>query len=285
MKIWQQTKLSYIWELAVIATNTRAKMKIYQINDIISDLTKPKAYYVGVFENTPDPDIDWPHRHGFYSLVWFTQGNGINVIDFDEYEILSNRIFTINPKQIHNWNYSVDSRGYFLLIEEHLAKHLNIDFSFPFVDLKTDDIQFVKEIFERMSSDNNQLTAIPYLISLLSTSEIYRNKLSDTVIQFKQRITENFDENITIEQYAEKLNISAETLNQLCKDETGLTAKQLQLDLKIMEAKRLLLYSSLNTSEIAFKLGFEDNSYFSRIFKKKTNTAPANFRKKYLKSR
>lgn len=136
-----------------------------------------------------------------------------------------------------------------------------------------------------MSSDNNQLTAIPYLISLLSTSEIYRNKLSDKVIQFKQRITENFEENITIEQYAEKLNISAETLNQLCKDETGLTAKQLQLDLKITEAKRLLLYSSLNTSEIAFKVGFEDNSYFSRIFKKKTNVSPAKFREKYLKSR
>lgn len=79
-------------------------------------------------------------------MVWFTQGNGINVIDFDECEILSNRIFTINPKQIHNWNYSDDCHGYFLLIEEHLAKHLNIDFSLPFVDLKTDDIQSEEKI-------------------------------------------------------------------------------------------------------------------------------------------
>ncbi|TKC09703.1 helix-turn-helix domain-containing protein [Pedobacter frigoris] len=260
-------------------------MKIYQISDIIPELTKPTAYYVGVFEDTPDPDIEWPHRHGFYSLVWFTQGNGINVIDFDEYEIRPNRIFTINPKQIHNWNYSVDSCGYFLLIEEHLAKHLNIDFSLPLVDLKTDDIQFVKEIFKRMSLDSNQLNAIPYLILLLSTSETPRKQLSDTITQFKKWITENSNENFTIEQYAEKLKISTETLNQLCKGETGLTAKQLQLDLKITEAKRLLLYSSLNTSEIAFKLGFEDNSYFSRIFKKKTNISPANFREKYLKTR
>ncbi|WP_028298040.1 AraC family transcriptional regulator [Olivibacter sitiensis] len=260
-------------------------MKIYQINDIIPSLVKPKEYYVGVFEDTPDPDIEWPHRHGFYSLVWFTQGNGINVIDFDEYEILSNRIFTINTKQIHNWNYSVDSRGYFLLIEEHLAKQLNIDFSMPFVDLKTDDIPFVNEIFKRMTSENNQLTAIPYLISLLSRPEIRPNKLGHTIIQYKKLITENYDKNFTIEQYAEKLNLSTETLNQLCKDETGLTAKQLQLDLKITEAKRLLLYSSLNTSEIAFKLGFEDSSYFSRIFKKKTNISPANFLEKCLKSR
>lgn len=262
----------------------RTKMKVYQINDIIPDLSVPTEYYVGVFEDTPDPNIEWPHRHGYYSMVWFTQGTGINVIDFDEYEILSNRIFTINPKQIHNWNFSSDSCGYFLLIEEHLAKHLNIEFSFPFVDLETDNIHFIKEIFKRMLSTNNQVTAISYLISLLSNSEIHHNKLNETIIQFKKLITETYHENFTIEQYADKLNTSSETLNQLCKEEIGLTAKQLQLDLKITEAKRLLLYSSLNTSEIAFKLGFEDNSYFSRIFKKKTSLSPANFREKYLKN-
>ena len=58
-------------------------MKIYQINDIIPDLTKPTENYVGIFEDTPDPEIEWPHRHTFYSLVLFTQGSGMNVIDFD----------------------------------------------------------------------------------------------------------------------------------------------------------------------------------------------------------
>ncbi len=258
-------------------------MRIYQINDIVPDLTEPTAYHVGIFEDTPDPNIEWPHRHGFYSMVWFTQGSGINVIDFDEYEILSNRIFTINPKQIHNWNYSVDSCGYFLLIEEHLAEHLHIDFSFPYVDIRVNDIHFIEEIFKRMSPNHNQLTAISYLHSLLVNSEAHQAKLTDVIIQYKKRITENFNENATVDQYAEKLHISAGTLNQLCKDETGLTAKQLQLDLKITEAKRLLLYSQLNTSEIAFNLGFEDNSYFSRIFKKKTNLSPMDFRQKYLK--
>lgn len=256
-------------------------MKIYQIKDIIPELTQAPEYFVGVFEDTPDPEIEWPHRHGFYSLVWFTQGSGINVIDFDEHEILANRIFTFNPKQIHNWNYSVDSRGYFLLIEEHLANTFNINFFQPFVDLKKKDIQFVEQIFKRMLSYDNHRTAIPYLISLLSKPET-QNRLNDTVIRFKKQITENTDGNFTVEQYADKLKISAEILNQVCKNETGLTPKQLQLDIKITEAKRLLLYSSLNTSEIAFKLGFEDNSYFSRIFKKKTDMSPVCFRQKYL---
>ena len=260
-------------------------MKIYKISDIVSDMPKSAEYYFGIFEDTPNPIIEWPHRHGFYSFIWFTKGSGINVIDFDEYEIFPNRVFTINPKQIHNWNYSVESCGYFVLIEEHLAKQLNIDFSFPYIDIKNEDIHFVEEIFKRMSSNKNQMTAISYLYSLLTSTKVHETILSDTIKQYKKRITQNFDENSTIEQYAEKLNISTETLNQLCKIETGLTAKQLQLDLKITEAKRLLLYSSQNTSEIAFILGFEDNSYFSRIFKKKTNLSPAKFRKKYLKDR
>ena len=258
-------------------------MKIYQINDIIPELTKPTENYVGIFEDTPDPEIEWPHRHTFYSLVLFTQGSGMNVIDFDEYEIQPNRIFTINPKQIHNWNYSFESCGYFLLIEEPLARKLNIEFSFPFTDIQKNDLHFIEEIFKRMLLKDNQQTAIPYLVSLLNNPGT--SKKNNNITNFKKLVSENLDKNLTIEEYAEKLGISIETLTQTSKDETGYTPKQLQLDIKITEAKRLMLYTSLNTGEIAFKLGFEDNSYFSRIFKNKTNYSPAEFRKKYLKNK
>ena len=69
-------------------------MKIYKISDIL-DSIEPVQHYIGIFEETPDPDIEWPHRHNFYSIVWFTQGKGLNVIDFEEYEILPSANFTI----------------------------------------------------------------------------------------------------------------------------------------------------------------------------------------------
>ena len=77
-------------------------MKIYKISDIL-DSIEPVQHYIGIFEETPDPDIELPHRHNFYSIVWFTQGKLLNVIDFVEYEICSQRIFTTNPRHIHNW--------------------------------------------------------------------------------------------------------------------------------------------------------------------------------------
>ncbi|MDM1047664.1 AraC family transcriptional regulator [Sphingobacterium hotanense] len=254
-------------------------MQSYSLYDIIPHTKQSVGYFVGIFENTPDPNIDWPLRHDFYSLVWFTKGDGINVIDFNEYEISANRIFTINPTQIHNWKYSTDTCGYFLLIDAPNAKQLNIDFTNPFIDLKAEDIRFMDEIFKRMLSGNNQLSAIAYLLSLLQTSKNDVRKSDTTISELKKLISENIDKNLSINQYAEELNSSDQLLNQLCKHETGMSAKQLQLQLKITEAKRLLLYSFFNTSEIAFRLGFEDSSYFSRIFKKKTNFTPSHFGK------
>ncbi|HEY5507309.1 MAG TPA: AraC family transcriptional regulator [Paludibacter sp.] len=265
-------------------------MKTYSIYDIIPNLTQPTDYFVGIFEDTEDPDIETNHRHSYYSIVWFMQGCGMNVIDFSEYEILPNRIFTINPKQIHNWSYSMNSEGYFLMIEEHLARQLNIHFDSPFVDIKDSDKNFLQEIFVRMLSAHPSLKAkhqqnsiaIPYLCSLINNYAASKANVNPKLIDFRKLITTNYETNHTIEQCAEKLDISAEELNLICKRETGLSPKQLQLDLKITEIKRLLLYTLLNTSEIAYQTGFDDSSYFSRIFKKKTGLSPTLFREKYL---
>lgn len=47
----------------------------------------------------------------------------------------------------------------------------------------------------------------------------------------------------------------------------------------ITEAQLLLTDVTLTISEVAYKLNFDDKSYFSRIFKKKTGLTPAEFRK------
>jgi AraC family transcriptional regulator, transcriptional activator of pobA len=51
----------------------------------------------------------------------------------------------------------------------------------------------------------------------------------------------------------------------------------------MLEAKRLLIYSQANVKEIAYRLGYEDHAYFSRLFKKQTGLTPSGFRDDYLK--
>lgn len=258
-------------------------MKIYYISDIITGADKTKDNHIGIFEDTSDPNIEWPHRHHFYAIVWFTQGTGINVMDFEEHRILPTRIFTISPRQIHNWSYSVDCKGYFILIDQHLASQLGIDFYDHYVDIKITEVAFFKEVFSRMLLPVDPSPSISYLFHLLFGNRTNQFIPNDSIDHFKKLVSRNLDNNYKIDNYATQLNLSVDKLNQGSKSRTGSTPKQLQLELRITEAKRLLAYSTRNITEISFLVGFNDSSYFSRIFKKKVQFSPEDFRKKYLK--
>ena len=60
------------------------------------------------------------------------------------------------------------------------------------------------------------------------------------------------------------------------------TVAELIQERMIAEAKRLMVYSSLTISEIAYQLNFNDNSYFNRFFKKAEKCTPEQFRKRFL---
>jgi AraC-like DNA-binding protein len=59
---------------------------------------------------------------------------------------------------------------------------------------------------------------------------------------------------------------------------SGKSAGELIRQRVLLEAKRLLAHTKLSVSEISFKLGFEDNSYFGRFFKKYNGLTPERFR-------
>ena len=78
--------------------------------------------------------------------------------------------------------------------------------------------------------------------------------------------------------YAHRLNITPNYLNALCQEFFLKTASEIIRERTILEAKRLLMHSGLSVSEIAYKIGFTDNSYFGRYFKNDTGMTPKNFR-------
>src|SRR5690606_11492561 len=78
-------------------------------------------------------------------------------------------------------------------------------------------------------------------------------------------------------EYAELLYITPNHLNALCQDLMGKTAGEMIRDRVLLEAKRLLVNEALTTTEIAYALSFQDNSYFNRFFRKNTGMTPEAF--------
>jgi len=84
-------------------------------------------------------------------------------------------------------------------------------------------------------------------------------------------------------EYAESLHITPAYLNEVVKDTTGYPVSYWIHNEIVLEAKRMLFYTEQSVKEIAHILGYVDVAYFIRLFKKRTQITPLQFRQKYPK--
>jgi len=94
----------------------------------------------------------------------------------------------------------------------------------------------------------------------------------------KDYISRNYSTRITLKDVANNVYISHSYLSKLIKAYTGQSFRHLVNMARIEEAVRLLENTSKSLSEIAFQTGFEDHSYFSKVFKRHTGMNPSEYR-------
>ncbi|GAB3572729.1 helix-turn-helix transcriptional regulator [Hymenobacter daeguensis] len=82
----------------------------------------------------------------------------------------------------------------------------------------------------------------------------------------------------TVQHFADALHVSPAYLGDVLRTHTGQSAQQHLHHALLEKARQLLLGTSLSIRETAFHLGFDNPSYFSRLFKDKTGLTPAAFR-------
>ncbi len=92
-------------------------------------------------------------------------------------------------------------------------------------------------------------------------------------------IRENCTQPLTRQEIAEAVGVSADWLSRVFSKETGLSPKQYFTQCRIDEAKRLLLATSLNITEIAAQIGYNDAAYFCRVFHQEAGRSPDQFRR------
>lgn len=96
----------------------------------------------------------------------------------------------------------------------------------------------------------------------------------------KRYLEEHFHENVSLETVAGHVGLSSYYFSKLFKERAGVTFIDYLTQLRVEEAKRLLVESGYSLKEICFEVGYRDPNYFSRVFKKTAGMTPSAFRRK-----
>lgn len=98
------------------------------------------------------------------------------------------------------------------------------------------------------------------------------------VFRFLELMESTFLKETSTDYYANKIGVSSKRLNQILKEKLNLTAKQIIQQRQITESKRALIKGEITTKELAFYLGFNSLSSFSRFFKNNVGISPSTFK-------
>jgi len=232
----------------------------------------------------------------------------------DQYSLFMIRLSEKNDEQ-KLWNWIDKNSGLFNGHTFFLYKYLENDFVFivkgenkQSSELK----QVVNQMLEKVQSiTNNQsfisiggISSLSDLKSLLESAKdllkLYKltNKKiiskedlnndyqvanqSDLFINKAEKfIQENFNRDIGIEQVADNIGLSVSYFSLLFKQNTGMTFLEYLTKIRMDHACYLLKNTNYKTYDIANKVGYTDQRYFSQVFKRKMKMTPSEYRKKY----
>ena len=102
----------------------------------------------------------------------------------------------------------------------------------------------------------------------------------DKINEARILMKENVENPMSAEEIASHLGLGYSWFRRMFKEYTGVSPAQYQLQQKLLRAKELLTSSSLNISEIAYSLKFENAGQFSTFFKKREGVTPSEFRER-----
>jgi AraC family transcriptional activator of pobA len=256
------------------------------------------------------PFIKKEHIHDFYSVILFTKGNGSIRVNNNLYPVQPKTICLIAPNQIHSFDDPGSSEGEifffcqdFYVEEFSFLRLLNVfsctsqltgNISNSCINLSDTEYFQIADLIKSVDLEygcytpsNNSAQIIRSLLNimLLKLAEVYNTKTEnsnngDSVLihELSRLVDSYFIREHHIGFYTESFNISEKHLNEICNRNFNCGLKKILLDRLMQEARKLLLSSELSVSQISYKLNFEDNSYFSKVFKKQTGLTPKRFR-------
>ena len=244
--------------------------------------------------------IDKPHKHDFFIINLFETGKGVHIIDFVEYQVENHQIHLVFPDQVHQWTIEKETIGYQLMISrewyENFLPAMRFSASYYFqhpaftvsdeiYELLLHEFQAIQKelheenIFWEVIQKRSELIGLLVSKSMEGAFKDFEVYHSNPIIsKFLNLIDIHFKTERSVSFYAEKLNISANYLNIVCRKNLNSSASSFIQDRILLEAKRLLKVSDMSVKDIVYELGFYDHASFSKFFKAQTGMTPSQFK-------
>lgn len=241
-----------------------------------------------------------PHRHDHEELWIITHGNPVHSVDFSPEMLHSPVIVYVAQGKVHSFVPDTNTQGWLIRYRSDFIPQSRFSFYSAFLDkvhyqLSEDycstTLQSLCTIMLKESTElNPDYTVMQHLLSAVLArletdskreyldSQSSNNARLITFNNFLQILENNYRRSAGADFYAEKLNMSTRNLNLITRSVFGKSATDIIETRKLMEARRLLLTSDKSVSEIGYELGYNEKSYFSRVFRKKAGITPTGFR-------
>jgi len=250
--------------------------------------------------------IGLTHRDDYYVFILVLHGSFRINCELQMHQLQTGDLFLIKPYQIHTVEeYSSDFYAHFLSIQDfRIPDELSyLLFNLPNtqqrISLKTevsqtllDTIHLLRTYELQQEAYTTEITNGLFQSIIYKIASLYKTSTrvpGVSAINQSNVITSKFKRLITTQThikqpsyFADLLFITPAHLNDCVKKTTGQTVSYWLKKSIIDEAKRLLYYTTKSVKEIAFEVGYEDHTYFSRLFKKHVKQTPLQFRGDFI---
>jgi len=252
------------------------------------------------WENARDPAaIRLYHRHPFFELVWISAGGGTHFSDFDAHPFKAGSLVIVPVNQVHAWHYRADTRGFVLLIpacislqigrplDTALVLPLRSEGLAPVVDVPASSWPTIDNLCGLIAQEHAEqrrhrdqvlrslLDALIVECSRHLPAESQNESPAAHITQlFVEAVEKSFTNCHKVQDYARNLKIPEPVLTRSVRSRTGKRPREILQERLLLEAKRLLVHSTLTVAEVGYQLGFKTPSNFGRFFKTLTGKAP-----------
>jgi len=240
------------------------------------------------------------HFHDFEELIIVSEGSLTHYIDFKVEEVSAPFACYVSMGKMHRLEPHKDLRGWVINYKTEFIPDSKLSFYSNFFTFT--NVPLTNGVCLNRFTDLCRIINIEYHLDpvdyqtlrhlvngLISMFDAQRNRnipldndlkasQVSTFNNFLVILEENFKTDVGVSFYADKMNMSERNLNLICRNNFRKSVSEIIETRKLIEAKRMLMYSDKTVSEIGFALGYNEKSYFTRVFHSRMDITPSRYR-------